>query len=84
MGQQKRILVVEDSTTQAMRLQHLLKAGEIESVVAGGGQQALDLLSSSADFDAILSDIDMPEVDGFELCRRVKQMPEVRRVGRSS
>jgi len=80
MGVQKRILIVEDSTTQAMRLQHVLKIACIETVVAAGGQQAIDVLNGDQAFDAILSDIDMPEIDGFELCKRVKQMPSVKKI----
>ena len=80
MGVQKRILIVEDSTTQAMRLQHVLKIAAIETVVAGGGQQAIDVLNADQAFDAILSDIDMPEIDGFELCKRVKQLPSAQKI----
>jgi PleD family two-component response regulator len=80
MGAQKRILIVEDSMTQAMRLQHVLKAAAMETVVAGGGQKAIDVLEGDQAFDAILSDIDMPEIDGFELCKRVKQMPSAQKI----
>jgi two-component system, sensor histidine kinase and response regulator len=81
MELQKRFLIVEDSTTQAMRLQHLLKsAGGAETVVAPGAAQALELLGRDTAWDAILSDIDMPEIDGFELCARIKQMPEARKI----
>jgi PleD family two-component response regulator len=76
----KRILIVEDSATQAMRLQHLLKSAGIDSSVAGGGQAVLDLLETDTAWDAILSDIDMPEIDGFELCKRLKQLPAARSI----
>jgi PleD family two-component response regulator len=76
----KRILIVEDSATQAMRLQHLLKSAGIDSHVAPGGQAVLDLFESDTAWDAILSDIDMPEIDGFELCKRVKQLPAGRSI----
>jgi PleD family two-component response regulator len=80
MQLQKRILIVEDSTTQAMRLQHLLKSAGTETTVAPGGPQVLELLAQDVAWDAILSDIDMPDMDGFELCRRVKQLPEAAKI----
>ena len=78
--QLKRILVVEDSPTQAMRLQHLLKSAEIDSLLAQSAADAIKVLESDVQWDAILSDIDMPETNGFQLCEAIKRMPKAAKV----
>ncbi|MHB8836188.1 MAG: hybrid sensor histidine kinase/response regulator [Candidatus Methylomirabilia bacterium] len=67
----KRILVVEDSRTQARRLQDLLDEHGYRTAVAENGQAALDQLQNFAP-DLVISDIVMPVMDGYELCRRIK------------
>jgi PAS domain S-box-containing protein len=66
-----QILVVEDSPTQAMLLQHLLEKNGYEAVVASSGKQALDVLESFRPA-LIISDIVMPEMDGFEMSKAIK------------
>jgi len=69
------ILVVEDSKTQAEYLGHILKKGGKRVAIAENGRVALERLAAEKP-DIILTDIVMPEMDGYELCRRVKQDPE--------
>jgi PleD family two-component response regulator len=76
----KRILVVEDSPTQATRLQHLLKSANIDSLLAQSAADAIKRLEQDTKWDAILSDIEMPEINGFELCQTVKKMPTARKI----
>lgn len=66
-----RILIVEDSRTQARRLQDLLEEHGYRTAVAENGQAALDELPHFAP-DLVISDIVMPVMDGYELCRRIK------------
>ncbi len=66
-----QILVVEDSPTQAMLLQHLLEKNGYEAVVASSGKQALDVLETFRPA-LIISDIVMPEMDGFEMSKAIK------------
>lgn len=68
------ILVVEDSRTQAEFLGHILKKEGCPYVVAENGRIALDLVKQERP-SIILTDILMPEMDGFELCRRIRQDP---------
>jgi hypothetical protein len=66
-----QILIVEDSLTQAVKLQYLLEEEGIQTVVARNGLDALTLLQTTRPH-LIISDIIMPEMDGYELCRRLK------------
>jgi two-component system, cell cycle response regulator len=71
MEQNIEILVVEDSKTQARWLGMLLKQQGYRTSVAYDGQEAMEMLADSVPA-LVITDIMMPEVDGFELCRRIK------------
>lgn len=66
-----KILVVEDSQTQAIRLQHILETRGFEVTVALNGKAALEHLEHDHP-TIVISDVIMPEMDGYELCRRIK------------
>lgn len=69
-----RILIVEDSRTQAAALLHLLTEQGYEVEVAASGEEGLGRARDVA-FDLVLSDILMPGLNGYELCRRIKAEP---------
>lgn len=71
-----KILVVEDSKTQAIHLKHDLNHAGYEVTLAFDGNQALKLLSKNM-FDIVISDVIMPGMDGFQLCRLIKNNPEI-------
>lgn len=68
------VLIAEDSATQAMNLQHLLEGCGYRVVVCVDGLQALAQARRERP-DLIISDIVMPGMDGFALCREVKDDP---------
>ncbi len=68
------LFVVEDSPSQAGLLRHLLVESGYEVHVFGNGRDALDAMALRPDL--ILSDIDMPVMDGLALCRAVKNHPD--------
>jgi signal transduction histidine kinase len=72
----KRLLVVEDSPTQAAELSILLESQGFEVEVARDGASGLKRCRADS-FDAVLSDVVMPEIDGYELCRRIKADPQI-------
>jgi len=72
-----RILIAEDSATQAQHLQHLLESHGYEVGVAGDGRRALAMAPKFRPA-LIVSDVVMPGMDGYELCRRVKDNPDLR------
>lgn len=66
-----RILIVEDSRTQAMRLQLELMRHGLHVEIAATGAAGLNVARTTAP-DAIVLDVDLPELDGYSLCRELK------------
>src|SRR4029450_9068607 len=66
-----RILVIEDEPANIQTLSTLLKERGYQINIATNGRQALEVLQRIRP-DLILLDIMMPEMDGFETCRRIK------------
>lgn len=69
-----RILLVEDSVPQAFALRRLLLENGYEVTVASQGMEALEHLKSNP-VDLVISDVEMPVMDGFETCRHIKSNP---------
>ncbi|MGN7612135.1 response regulator [Magnetococcales bacterium HHB-1] len=69
------ILIVDDTPDNLSLLSGLLKS-EYRLRIANNGTRALQALSVGALPDLILLDIMMPELDGFEVCRRLKEDPK--------
>jgi PAS domain S-box-containing protein len=65
------ILVVEDSPTQAEQLKYLLEQQRYRVMVAENGNQALAVLGEHRP-TLVITDIIMPEMDGYGLCKRIK------------
>jgi len=72
-----RLLVVEDSPTQAEELKLILESEGFEVETAPDGPQALGQLTASR-FDLVVSDILMPGMSGYELCRATKAEPRTK------
>jgi PAS domain S-box-containing protein len=66
-----KILIAEDSPTQAIQIKHLLESNHYEVSVAQNGRQAMERLSKHKP-SLVISDILMPEMNGYELCRKIK------------
>ncbi len=80
-----RILVVDDTRTTRKVLARMLSIQQYAVVEAGSGQEALTILESNSDIQLVVSDYYMPDMDGFELARRIRrQRPDVRVLGISS
>jgi hypothetical protein len=74
-----RILIIEDSLTQALRLQDSLEKHHYETKIANNGKAGLDLLKQKP-FTLVISDIIMPEMDGYELCRQIKSDEDLKNI----
>lgn len=68
----RQIVLVEDTLTQAMLYQHMLEKGGFSVRLARSGRQAIELIEKEKPL-AILTDINMPEMSGYELARLVKE-----------
>lgn len=66
------ILVVEDSSTQAEKLKYILEENGFRVSIAANGKEALELLRKKKPA-IVISDVLMPEIDGYELCRKIKK-----------
>ena len=78
--QQRRVLIVDDTTPVRVLLQHTFKElmPNYHAVVSPNGAKALDELQQQS-FDLILTDYDMPDMDGLELAKKVRQiLPDAR------
>ncbi|XXR92803.1 ATP-binding protein [Sorangium sp. So ce406] len=73
-----RLLVVEDNPDMRSYIEEILLA-EYEVALATNGREALEAIRASRP-DVIVSDVMMPEMDGFELVRQLKREPELRSI----
>jgi len=79
VGKQPRILLIEDEAALSKVLSLVLTGGGFDVCVATTGAHGLRL-AEEKNYDLILSDIDLPDMDGFEICRRSKQNPNLQAV----
>ena len=70
----RRILVVDDNVDAALSLSALLEMSGHQVSLAHDGSQALDLAAEQRP-DLILLDVGLPGIDGYEVARRVRQLP---------
>lgn len=71
----REVLVVEDSLTQREMICALLKKSGLKVAVARDGREALDYLEKFSP-DAVILDIIMPRMNGYEVCRQLKSNPK--------
>lgn len=73
----ERILVVEDSLTQAVKLEYFLRDLGYAVLVAENGEKALSKMESFEP-DLVISDVVMPGMDGYELCSKIREHAKFR------
>ncbi len=77
--QKPRILCVDDEDTNLQLLEALLVPKEYECVFARNGREALEIIKEQR-IDLVLLDVMMPDMDGFDVCRRIKSDEISRRI----
>lgn len=75
---QSKILMVEDNPLNIFVGQKFLQKWGIEVAVAENGKIALEMMQQS-DFDLVLMDLQMPEMDGYETTESIRRLPEKRK-----
>lgn len=73
------ILAVDDMTTTLLLIHDLLK-DTYEVKIAKSGTKALEILESPNDIDLILLDIEMPDINGYDVCKRIKNNETIKNI----
>jgi len=68
----KKVLVIDDNATNLMILKNQLEQWQLNPVLASTGKQALEILGASEHFDLVITDMQMPDVDGLQLAKEIK------------
>ncbi|HXF17081.1 MAG TPA: response regulator [Burkholderiales bacterium] len=74
----RKVLVVDDDARNIFALSTLLENHEIEVLSATNGRQAIDLIQNTENLSAVLMDIMMPEMDGYETMREIRKSVKFR------
>src|SRR5690606_15996849 len=74
----RRVLVVDDHARNIFALTTVLEDRGMEVVTATNGRQAIEILQTAPPVGAVLMDIMMPEMDGFETMREIRKDPKFR------
>lgn len=77
MSKKQKVLVVDDEPNILMSLEFLMRKNGYEVFIARNGAEAIDLVNRQQP-DVLVLDIMMPEVDGYEVCRYIRQQEELK------
>jgi CheY-like chemotaxis protein len=72
----KRLLIVEDNPAEQLSIRELLGSDDIDVTVADTGAKALELVSQES-FDCVVLDLRLPDMTGFDILERMRDIPEV-------
>jgi CheY-like chemotaxis protein len=73
----RKVLVVDDDARNIFALATILENHEMEIISATSGRQAISVIESTPDLSAVLMDIMMPEMEGYETIRLIRQNPKL-------
>lgn len=73
--EQKLVLIVDDDARNIFALKAVLRSRNIPSIAVGTGMEAIRLLSAAHSIGAVLMDIMMPDMDGYETIAAIRALP---------
>jgi CheY-like chemotaxis protein len=76
----KKVLVVDDDVRNIFALSSVLERRGMDVITAGTGREAIAKLETTPDVAIVLMDIMMPEMDGYETMRTIRQNPSLQRL----
>lgn len=71
-----KLLIVDDSNTARASIEYTLKKGDYEVVVADDGTTGLEALKNNSGIDMIITDLNMPQMDGITFIKNIRTMPD--------
>jgi HAMP domain-containing protein/CheY-like chemotaxis protein/signal transduction histidine kinase len=74
----RKVLVVDDDIRNIFALNSLLERHSMEVITATNGQDAIKLVENTDDLSLVLMDVMMPEMDGYEIMRRIRTQQQFR------
>jgi CheY-like chemotaxis protein len=74
----RKVLVVDDDARNIFALTSLLENQEVEVLSTTNGRNAIEIIQHTPDLSLVLMDIMMPEMDGYETMREIRQVPAFR------
>jgi len=69
----KRVLVIDDNVTNRTIIKSQLQQWKLDVTLVASGQQALDMLASALPFNLVVTDMQMPEMDGIQLTQQIRK-----------
>ena len=67
------ILLVEDNPTNQLVASQFLNKWNVNLEIASNGAEAIEMIAHKKDYDVILMDLQMPEMDGLETTKKIKK-----------
>lgn len=80
MNYEKEILIIDDDSKNIFALSAVLKAKKFQCISALSAQQGLQILSSNKNIGAVLMDMMMPEMDGYEAIDQMKNNQHLKNI----
>lgn len=74
----KTVLVVDDSPTMRQMVAFTLTSAGYQVVEAGNGKEAVGKVNGGANPDLVVTDLNMPEMDGITLIKEIRKMPALK------
>jgi CheY-like chemotaxis protein len=76
----KKVVLVDDDIRNIFALTSVLERHGMEVLSVENGKDALELLQKAPHVDVVLMDIMLPEMDGYETTRRIREVPRFRKL----